>query len=79
MNRNRGRPWEREREEVIEPHTMSKETFENTATSLTQKIEAYRKAIAYYVVSMGYEPQSWPETLEIALNLVAGAKRRQRG
>lgn len=40
---------------------------------------ARRREVARMVVQLGYEPQSWAETREIARDLTAGRRGRNEG
>ena len=79
MKRNRGRPWERDEPKPVRGHVRSKAQFEAFIREHKQKMKLYRQQAAYYIVRMGYEPESWPETRETALDVVAGANRGQGG
>lgn len=50
---------------------MSEARFSEFIRDHKNKMASYRQQIAYYVVKLGYEPQSWLETLAIARELTA--------
>jgi hypothetical protein len=73
--KNEGRPWERNEPRGPQPHVMSEAAFEQEVARHKKTMAAYRKQVAWYVVSLGYQPRCWPETLETAKDLIAGRGR----